>query len=92
MGVQNQIVVPRHNECRIDDYDIVASFHTHPNTGNNFLQEPSITDRRAVREDPNLKGLFYVGEFVITDAINYLIQPDGEVLELFSRRGLLKEN
>ncbi|MBV7335252.1 Mov34/MPN/PAD-1 family protein [Chloroflexi bacterium TSY] len=67
VGVQNQISVPLHQNCRIDENDILASFHTHPNTGNNFLQEPSATDRRAVRDDPNLKGDLYVGEFVIAN-------------------------
>lgn len=92
VGVQNQISVPLHNDCRIDENDILASFHTHPNTGSSFLQEPSATDRRAVRDDPNLKGGFYVGEFVIANDTIYLIQPDGEVLEMGSRHKLFEES
>ncbi len=92
IGVQNQISVPLHQDCRIDGNDILASFHTHPNTGRNFLQEPSATDRRAVRDDPNLKGGLYVGEFVLTNDIIYLIQPDGEVLEMGSRHELFEES
>src|SRR5438552_605781 len=49
-GQQNTILVPHHVGCRIGHDDIVASFHTHPNAGPAFLQEPSETDRRAVRD------------------------------------------
>lgn len=91
VGVQNRISVPPHDDCRIGKNDILASFHTHPNTGSNFLQEPSATDRRAVRDDPNLKGDLYVGEFVIANDRIYFIQPDGEVLAMGSRRELFEE-
>lgn len=91
IGSQNKISVPLHDKCRIDGNDILASFHTHPNTGPNFLQEPSATDKRAVRDDPNLKGDMYIGEFVIANDMIYLIQPDGEVREMGSRRNLLEE-
>lgn len=91
VGVQNQISVPLHYNCRIDDNEILASFHTHPNTASHFLQEPSATDRRAVRDDPNLKGDLYVGEFVIANDIIYLVQSDDEVLEMGSRRDVFEE-
>ncbi len=81
-GVQNSIVVPPRRDCKIDNDDIVASFHTHPNTGSDFLQEPSETDKRAVRDDPDLKGADYVGEFVISQETIYLIAPDGQVREV----------
>ena len=61
---------------------IVASFHTHPNTGTDFLQEPSETDKRAVRDDPDLQGGAYVGEFVIARETIYFITPDGQVREV----------
>ena len=92
VGVHNQIAVPTHNDCRIDENDILASFHTHPNTGRSFLQEPSATDKRAVRDDPNLKGDLYVGEFVISNDIIYLIQRDGEVVEVCRRSELFEES
>jgi hypothetical protein len=41
------------------------------------LQEPSETDKRAVRDDPDLKGNDYVGEFVISQAVIYLVSPAG---------------
>jgi len=76
------IILPPHHDCKIGEDEIVASFHTHPNTGSDFLQEPSETDQRAVRDDPDLKGDNYVGEFVISRGTIYLITPDGDTREL----------
>ena len=76
-GTQNEIIVPRHKNCFFEGKDIIASFHTHPNTGEDFQQEPSLTDIRAVRDDPDLKGEFYLGEFVISAENVYLIKPSG---------------
>ena len=81
-GAQNSIRVPPHLNCKIGDADIIASFHTHPNTASQFLQEPSETDKRAVRNDPHLKGAAYIGEFVISQATIYLITPAGQVHEV----------
>jgi len=81
-GLRDNIQVPPHRDCKIDDLEILASFHTHPNTGSDYLQEPSETDKRAVRDDPDLKGAEYVGEFVISQAIVYLISPAGQVREM----------
>jgi hypothetical protein len=78
-GQQNSIVVPPHPDCQIDDQDIVATFHTHPNTGSDYLQEPGETDKRAVRDDPHLKGAFYQGEFVISAQTIYRITSTGQV-------------
>ena len=81
-GSQDTIEVPPHPDCKIDNLEIVASFHTHPNTGSDYLQEPSETDKRAVRDDPDLKGEEYVGEFVITQAVIYLVITTGQVREM----------
>jgi hypothetical protein len=81
-GQQNSIVVPPHPNCRISDQEIVATFHTHPNTGADYLQEPGETDKRAVRDDPHLKGAFYEGEFVISAQTIYRIAPTGQVSEV----------
>lgn len=89
-GVQNSIRVPLHPGCRIGEKDILASFHTHPNAGSGYLQEPSETDKRAVRYDPDLKGIFYVGEFIIAERLIYLIQPDGYVIEVGYRTTLFE--
>jgi hypothetical protein len=71
--------------------NIVASFHTHPNTGTDFLQEPSETDKRAVRDDPDLKGLAYVGEFIISRETIYLIAPNGQVRKVADTQALFAE-
>jgi hypothetical protein len=81
-GSQDSIVVLPHPDCRINEEDIVASFHTHPNTGGDFVQEPGETDKRAVRDDPDLKGTLYIGELVISQATVYLITPQGQVREV----------
>ena len=81
-GQQNSIVVPPHPDCQINDQDIVATFHTHPNTGSNYLQEPGETDKRAVRDDLHLKGAFYQGEFVVSARTIYRITPIGQVSEV----------
>ncbi len=81
-GKQNEIVLPPHRNCFIDGKEIVASFHTHPNIGRDFQQEPSLTDIRAVADDPDLKGENYAGEFVVSKDIIYLINPSGEVIEI----------
>lgn len=90
-GLQNSILVPPHRGCQIDEQDIVASFHTHPNMGSNFLQEPGETDRRAVRDDPDLKGAAYMGEFVISQGTIYLITPTGQVREVDQTQAVFAE-
>jgi hypothetical protein len=81
-GETNSIFLPSHAGCKIGDCEIIASFHTHPNTGLDYLQEPSETDKRAVRDDPDLKGAFYVGELVISNERIYQIAQDGRVTEI----------
>jgi len=82
IGLQDTIQVPPHGNCMSEGLEIVASFHTHPNTGSDYLQEPSETDKRAVRDDPDLKGDDYIGEFVISQAVIYLVSPAGQVREM----------
>ncbi len=77
-GLQNEIVLPLHKNCFVDRKDIITSFHTHPNTGKDFQQEPSLTDIRAVSDDFDLKGEFYLGELVISEENIYLIEPAGD--------------
>lgn len=88
-GGANVIQVPPHVGCEVNGLPIVASFHTHPNTGPDYLQEPGETDRRGVRDDPYLRGRWYAGEFVVSDETIYLITPGGMVRELGSRAELL---
>jgi hypothetical protein len=65
-----------------DDLKIMASFHAHPNVGNDYLQEPSETDKRAVGDDPDLKGEEYIGEIVISQVVIYLVSPTGQVRKI----------
>lgn len=81
-GNQSSIFLPPHPGCKIEGMAIAASFQTHPNTGDNYLQEPSETDKRAVRDDLDLKEAFYVGEFVISQSKIYWIKPSGQVSEV----------
>src|SRR5438552_2897736 len=90
-GESDSIELPPHADCLIGASDIVASFHTHPNTGADYLQEPGETDRRAVRDDPDLKGANYIGEFVISQDIIYLITPNGQVREIGSTETVFTE-
>lgn len=88
-GKQNVIILPPHQHCKVSEHDIVATFHTHPNTGSDYLQEPGETDRRAVRDDPDLKGRFYEGEFVISQETIYLIAPNGQMSKVGDAREIL---
>ncbi len=88
-GERDRIILPAYKDCRFGEQDIVATFHTHPNTGSDYLQEPSVTDRRAVQDDPNLKGGFYEGELVISQEKIYLVEPNGRVSEIGNTRETL---
>ena len=81
-GAKDSIDVPPHPRCKYDGDDIAASFHTHPNTDDDYLQEPSETDKRAVHDDQDLKGAYYEGEFVISKEIIFLVTPNGSVREV----------
>lgn len=78
-GTTNEIIVPPHSDCRFDGQAIIASFHTHLNTGRGFRQEPSQMDRWTIRDDANLKGLDYLGEFIISQDALYLVDQQGHV-------------
>jgi hypothetical protein len=88
-GNQNTINLPAHPDCKVGESDIVMTFHTHPNTGRDHIQEPSETDKRAVRDDLDLKGAFYLGELVISQETIYLIEPTGQVVEIGETRAIL---
>ena len=78
-GGKSTILIPPHENCLLERREIIATFHTHPNTGPDYLQEPCEADRRAVRDDADLKGASYIGELVISEEVIYLIAPTGEV-------------
>jgi len=90
-GETDSILMPPHADCRVGHSEIIGTFHTHPNTGSDYLQEPGEADRRAVRDDPDLKGVGYVGELVISQQIVYLIAPTGEISEVGATREILSQ-
>ena len=56
--------------------EIVGSFHTHPNTGQEWRQEPSPQDIRLSKEYPETMG---PQQFVISRETTYHIDNDGLV-------------
>jgi hypothetical protein len=88
-GAQNEIFVPPHPIGKRGESLIVATFHTHPNIGPEFQQEPSLTDIRAVQFDPNLSHFEYEGEYVIADQLIYRIEKNGRVTSCGERGTIL---
>jgi hypothetical protein len=88
-GPQNQAGVPDHPGGRRGRLLIVATFHTHPNPAPDYQQEPSLTDIRAVRGDPDLRHPEYEGEYVISRETVYRVRPDGNVEAVGETRVLL---
>ncbi len=82
VGDSSQISTPPFADCKIDDKEIVASFHTHPHSSPGYFQEPSPADVKLVRNDADLKGANYIGEFVLSIERTYLISPDGQVQDI----------
>ncbi len=88
-GSKEEIVVPDHADCKIGNEEIIASFHTHPNTGRDYAQKPSWLDCQNVRSDRRLKGEHYQGELVLSHKMIYLIKPNGDVLRLGEPRTVI---
>ena len=64
-GSQDEILVPEHAGGKRHGLTIVATFHTHPNPGPNFLQAPGPADIMNVLNDTDLDHSDYEGEFVL---------------------------
>jgi hypothetical protein len=90
VGTRNEILVPPHPGGRRGDRSIVATFHTHPNPGPDFQQEPSLTDIRGVRDDPELSNPDYEGEYVISSDLIYLIRKNGRIELVGETKAILK--
>ena len=78
-GSQNEILVPPHPNGKRGNMPIVATYHTHTNPEPTFQQEPSLTDIRAVRDDPDLAHAEYEGEYVLSQRLIYRILRSGRV-------------
>lgn len=59
--------------------EIVGSFHTHPNTGSEWMQEPSPQDVRVSKEYPETMGPH---QFVFSATTAYHIDNEGLVSEI----------
>jgi len=88
-GGQDTISLSPYKNGKVGDRSIIATFHTHPNTGSDYLQEPGETDKCAVRDDDELKNEECIGEFVISRDMIYHISPTGLVSEIESTKKLL---
>lgn len=91
-GSQDELAVPPHAECRVSGQKIIATFHTHPNTGDAYRQEPGRVDIRAVSGDPDLKESHYAGEFVVSQGWVYLIGQSGQVAKVGTTEDILGGN
>lgn len=89
-GEQDRVEVPDHSDGRRSGMIIVACFHTHPNPGSEYQQEPSLTDIRAVRHDPDLGHPEFEGEYIIARDRLYRILRDGAVEDLGVTKALLQ--
>lgn len=92
-GDKSQIYAPPHPGGKRNNEWIVATFHTHPNTGNSYAPEPNRVDRFLVANDKELKTVYYLGEFVIAAKQIYLVSPSGSYTvacdreEYFAQKG-----
>lgn len=78
-GTKDEMSVPSHSGGRRGGLSIIATFHTHPNPGSDYQQEPGLTDIRAVRDDPDLGHAEFEGEYVIASRLVYRIERSGNV-------------
>jgi hypothetical protein len=78
-----------HAGCAYKGRPIVATFHTHPNTGAQFNPEPTYADVTIVITDPDLRHPSYAGEIVISERFVYHIRPDGGYVEIGAREAPL---
>ena len=83
--------MPPHERCQVNGRVIVAIFHTHPNTGDEYRQGPGRVDIRAISDDPHLKASDYVGEFIVSERWVYLIGQSGQVAQVGTREDALGE-
>ena len=97
---------PNKSHFVVLNWDIVLENHLHdylpgtsidycvdisPWDGPDYLQEPSETDKRAVRDDPDLKAPYYEGELVISAARIYFVTPFGSVIDLGETERILSQ-
>jgi hypothetical protein len=85
-GRQNALAFPICANGMYNGREIAGSFHTHPNTGVDWIQEPSPQDIRLSQDYPETMGPH---QFVVSQMMIYCIAEDGIVSELGSTACLL---
>lgn len=88
-GAQQSICPPPFTRGKRNGLVILATLHTHPNSGPEYRQGPSRKDVKAVRDDPDLGHAEYEGEYVISLRLVYRIRHDGDVETVGETRALL---
>lgn len=78
-GKQASVTWPIVKDGKRNGKEIVGSFHTHPNVGSNWKQEPSDTDIQAVKKYPNTFGKDH---YVISQDKIYHIENSGKMTEI----------
>jgi len=75
------------SDGRYNGKEIVGTFHTHPNTGSDWTQEPSPQDIRLSKEFPETMGSH---QFVVSVETIYHIDNEGDVSEACRTGELLR--
>jgi hypothetical protein len=86
-GLGNQIQPVISSDGTYQGKEIVGSFHTHPNVGPGWKQEPRRSDIRFVQQHPHTAG---PDHFVISVEVVYHIDGDGNVVEIGRTAELLQ--
>ena len=78
-GTQATLVYPLCMDGTFEGQEIVASFHTHPNTGSEWQQQPSPQDIQLSQNYPETMGTY---QFVISKERLYYVNNDGNVTDM----------
>lgn len=87
VGNSDSFQIPLCPDGQFRNEQILGSFHTHPNTGPEWQEEPSRQDIRLVTEYPETVGPWH---FVIGPAHTYCIANDGTVKTLGATDDVLR--
>jgi hypothetical protein len=85
-GERDSLTYPVCPDGRYEGKQIIGTFHTHPNTGAEWRQEPSPQDIRLSQDYPETMGAH---QFVISSEKVYHIDNEGIVFEAGSTGQLL---
>ena len=84
---RDSLSYPLCSDGKYQGQEIVGSFHTHPNTGKEWRQEPSPQDIRLSKEFPETMGLH---QFVMSRDMIYHIDNNGVVTAIGRTADVLK--